>query len=131
MDFAWLELAGRFSLFCYLGGIGGLLTVLVLRAAWGSPRLEASSLAAGVSRAFFDYVGNLGSPHDDDSGPEWASLDRRTDRRSRVLLDWLKSQMRERGFHSANEEEFLEHLREAIRQEEVTSSARSWVGGEE
>lgn len=135
MDTSWLEVAGSLSLSCYLIGMGGLLTLTVCRAVLGnsrprsaswSRRARATTLEAGVSRFFYEYLGNLGSP---ERGRSWGTEERRRNPQARMLLDWLKDQMEERGFPAAAEEEFLEHLREAIRHENPTASGAGSSGG--
>lgn len=69
-----------------------------------------------LGRILFEYVGNLNPSHDEEPEPPPALADRRTNRRDRELMDWIKGQMEERGFPVAQEQQFLDDLREAIRQ---------------
>jgi len=126
VDPFWLEVTGRLSLCGYLFGMGGLLTTTVVRAVRGNSTSERgagaqgppSPLGARASRFFFEYIGNFGGT---ELGCEWGTADRRKNPQARILLDWIKDQMEQRGFPAADEEEFLEHLREAIRHEDQTT----------
>ena len=78
-----------------------------------------------LGRFLIECVGNLDPLHDDDPEPERAFVDRRTNRRDRELMEWIKGQMDERGFPAAQEHEILDHLRRAIRDYGPTWSVAS------
>jgi len=74
-------------------------------------------------RFIVEYVGNLHF---------WERADRRTDRRARELIDWVKGQMEARRFAAAKKHEMVHDLRQALRpgdpalaEEEVTRDAPS------
>ena len=73
-----------------------------------------------LSRFFFEYVGNVDC---EDLSPRAGSVDRRRNRDARLRLDWLREQMKERGFPATKTEEFIEDLREVIRHDQDMTSA--------
>jgi hypothetical protein len=67
------------------------------------------------SRFIVEYVGNLDDL--DHAGPATSPpfVERRTNRHTRELVEWIKGQMEERGFPAAMRHEFVNDLRDALR----------------
>jgi hypothetical protein len=65
-------------------------------------------------RFVIEYVGNLHLP---------SRADRRTNRRARDLMDWIKGQMQSRGFPADKERELVRDIRQAFRTAGPTSGA--------
>src|SRR5206468_9833987 len=128
----------------------GLVTAIVVRAALAktrpppAPRFRTASASAGeaggwmqrfqgrtgafevrLGRFFFEYVGNMSllARGNGVLFQNEAPVERRINHRARMLLDWIKGQMEERGFPKRDGEEFLNDLREVIRQEGSPASA--------
>jgi hypothetical protein len=71
-------------------------------------------------RFIVEYVGNLHLPN---------RAERRTNRRARHLMDWIKGQMDSRGFPAAKKRELVRDLRRAFRPGGPTSGAVTATDG--
>jgi hypothetical protein len=67
------------------------------------------------SRFIVEYVGNL-DDLDHAAAARAPFVERRTNRHTRELVDWIKGQMEARGFPAAMKHEFVNDLRDALRQ---------------
>ena len=69
-----------------------------------------------LSRFIVEYVGNLDDLDHANAASRTPFVERRTNRHTRELVDWIKGQMEARGFPAAMKHEFVNDLRDALRQ---------------
>ena len=68
-----------------------------------------------LSRFIVEYVGNLDDHNQANAAARAPFVERRTNRHTRELVEWIMGQMDARGFPAAMQHEFVNDLRDALR----------------